>query len=69
MRLPSEAEGMFDILTYEKGGAVLRMLEQYIDPKVFQQGVSQYLEEHAYDNTETTDLWDSIEAASRSTSS
>ncbi len=64
VRLPSEAEGMFDILTYEKGGAVLRMLEQYIDPKVFQQGVSQYLEEHAYDNTETTDLWDSIEAAS-----
>src|SRR5215203_2632993 len=64
VRLPSEAEGMFDILTYEKGGAVLRMLEQYIDSKVFQQGVSQYLEEHAYDNTETTDLWDSIEAAS-----
>jgi puromycin-sensitive aminopeptidase len=64
VRLPSEAEGMFDILTYEKGGAVLRMLEQYIDPKVFQKGVSQYLDEHAYDNTETTDLWDSIEAAS-----
>jgi puromycin-sensitive aminopeptidase len=64
VRLPSEAEGMFDVLTYEKGGAVLRMLEQYIDPKVFQEGVSRYLEEHSYDNTETTDLWDSIEAAS-----
>ena len=27
---PKEAEGMFDVLTYEKGGGVLRMLEQHI---------------------------------------
>ena len=27
---PAEAEGMFDILTYEKGAAVVRMLEQYL---------------------------------------
>ena len=27
---PEDAEGMFDILTYEKGAAVLRMLEQYL---------------------------------------
>jgi puromycin-sensitive aminopeptidase len=58
---PSEAEGMFDILTYEKGGAVLRMLEQYLGEDVFRDGVRRYLTQHEYGNTETTDLWDAIE--------
>ncbi|MBH0207912.1 MAG: hypothetical protein HP495_05225, partial [Nitrospira sp.] len=34
---------MFDILTYEKGASVLRMLEQHIGPTVFRDGVRQYL--------------------------
>lgn len=61
---PSEAEAMFDILTYEKGCAVLRMLEQYLSPEVFQRGIHDYLTAHSHGNTETTDLWDAIEAAS-----
>jgi puromycin-sensitive aminopeptidase len=62
--LPVEAEGMFDLLTYEKGCAVLRMLEQHIGPEVFRDGVRAYLKEHAYANTVTTDLWDALEDAS-----
>jgi puromycin-sensitive aminopeptidase len=61
---PKEAEGMFDLLTYEKGCAVLRMLEQYIGPEVFRHGVRTYLKAHAYANTVTTDLWDALEDAS-----
>jgi puromycin-sensitive aminopeptidase len=61
---PEEAEAMFDILTYQKGAAVLRMLEQYLGPEPFRLGISNYLTEHSYANTETTDLWDAIEAAS-----
>lgn len=61
---PDEAEAMFDILTYEKGASVLRMLEQHIGPEVFRDGVRRYLKTHAYSNTETTDLWDALEAAS-----
>jgi puromycin-sensitive aminopeptidase len=61
---PKEAEGMFDLLTYEKGCAVLRMLEQYIGPEVFRDGVRTYLAAHAYANTVTTDLWDALEEAS-----
>ncbi len=61
---PEEAEAMFDVLTYQKGAAVLRMLEQYLGPEPFRQGISQYLTEHSHGNTETTDLWDAIEAAS-----
>ena len=61
---PEEAEAMFDVLTYQKGGAVLRMLEQYIGPETFRKGISHYLTIHAYANTETGDLWDAIEAVS-----
>jgi puromycin-sensitive aminopeptidase len=61
---PEEAEGMFDVLTYQKGGAVLKMLEQYLGADVFRRGISHYLTTHAYGNTETSDLWDALEAIS-----
>ena len=64
VRSPAEADGMFDVLTYQKGGALLRMLEQYLGPAEFRTGVSDYLRTHAYANTETNDLWDAIEATS-----
>lgn len=60
---PEDAEGMFDILTYEKGAAVLRMLEQYLGEDAFRRGVRRYLSSHSYGNTDTTDLWDSIQEA------
>ena len=65
VRLPEEAAGMFDILTYEKGASVLRMLEQYLGPETFRAGINLYLRKHEYDNAETTDLWDAIEESSR----
>ncbi len=58
---PVDAEGMFDLLTYEKGGSVLRMLEQYLGEEEFKDGISYYLNKHKYGNTETNDLWDAIE--------
>jgi puromycin-sensitive aminopeptidase len=61
---PVEAQGMFDVLTYDKGASVLRMLEQYLEPENFRRGVSLYLSKHKYSNTETTDLWDAIEESS-----
>jgi puromycin-sensitive aminopeptidase len=61
---PADCEGMFDVLTYQKGGALLRMLEQYLGAERFRQGVSHYLRTHAYGNTDTSDLWDAIEHTS-----
>ena len=61
---PEDAEGMFDVLTYEKGAAVVRMLEQYLGEDEFRAGIRKYMADHQYGNTETTDLWDAIEAAS-----
>jgi puromycin-sensitive aminopeptidase len=61
---PAEATEMFDVLTYQKGSAVLRMLEQYLGEETFRAGVSHYLETHAYANTETVDLWNALEEIS-----
>ena len=59
---PEEAAAMFDILTYEKGASVLWMVEQYLGRERFRDGVRRYLAAHRLSNTETSDLWDAIEA-------
>ena len=63
VRSPADADGMFDVLTYQKGGALLRMLQQYLGADRFRDGVRHYLALHSYGNTETSDLWDAIEQA------
>ena len=60
---PNDANGMFDTLTYIKGASVLRMLEQYLTPEGFREGIRRYLTRHTHGNTETTDLWHALEAA------
>jgi puromycin-sensitive aminopeptidase len=61
---PEDCRSMFDVLTYEKGAAVLRMLEQFLGAETFRKGISAYLKKHQFNNTETGDLWDALEAAS-----
>src|SRR5215469_6085172 len=61
---PADAGGMFDVLTYEKGASVLRMLEQYLGAEEFRKGISLYLRSHEYGNAETSDLWDALEKSS-----
>jgi puromycin-sensitive aminopeptidase len=60
VQAPKDADAMFDVLTYEKGASVLRMLEQHIGPTVFRDGVRDYLHAHAYGNADTNDLWVSM---------
>jgi puromycin-sensitive aminopeptidase len=65
VRAPRDCEAMFDLLTYEKGASVLRMLEQHLSGEVFRDGVRLYLERHRLGNAETTDLWKALGDASR----
>ncbi|MGH9157878.1 MAG: M1 family aminopeptidase [Acidimicrobiales bacterium] len=60
---PEEAEGMFDVLTYQKGASVLRMLERYVGAEAFRTGIAGYIAQHSHANTETSDLWDAVEEA------
>ncbi len=61
---PADTQGMFGHLTYEKGAAILRMLEQYLGAETYRDGIRNYLRKHSYANTVTTDLWDAIEEVS-----
>jgi aminopeptidase N len=62
----NEAQAMaaFDAITYGKGQAVIRMLEDYVGEDGFRAGIRTYINRHAYSNTTTADLWEALEAAS-----
>jgi puromycin-sensitive aminopeptidase len=60
VRAPRDADAMFDVLTYEKGASVLRMLEQYLGADVFRDGVRRYLRKHALGNADTIHLWNAL---------
>ncbi len=61
---PKEIGQIFDAISYSKGAAVLRMLENYIGEDAFRNGVSLYLRRHSYGNAETADLWRALEEIS-----
>ncbi len=59
-----EANLAFDTITYEKGLAVIRMLEAYVGEEDFRSGVRNYLNSRRYGNARTEDLWTAVQAAS-----
>ena len=58
-----QASQAFDAITYQKGEAVIRMLEGYVGADAWRDGVRSYMKTHAYGNTVSDDLWREIEAA------
>src|SRR5580704_9350950 len=60
----SQAELAFDNITYDKGAAVIRMLEAYAGTDYFREGVQRYMRAHAYGNTVDADFWREVQAAS-----
>ena len=59
-----QASSAFDTITYEKGAAVIRMLEGYLGEDAFRAGVRRYMHAHAYGNTVTDDLWAAVDEGS-----
>jgi aminopeptidase N len=56
-----QAANAFDpSITYNKGQAILRMLEAYLGPDEFREGIRSYIKAHAYSNATTTDLWNAL---------
>lgn len=53
----------FDAITYQKGEAVIAMLEGYAGEDVWRSGIRSYMKAHAYGNTVTDDLWKAVEGA------
>ena len=64
VRTPSDATENFDLITYEKGASVVRMLERYLGAGVFRKGVRRYIRRHREGNAVAADLWDALSEAS-----
>lgn len=64
VREVSETDTIFDGITYDKGAAVLRMLEAYLGADIFRDGIRRYMAAHAYGNAASADLWEALTAAS-----
>ena len=61
---PAQIDEAFDGIAYEKGAAVLRMVENYVGAEAFRKGINAYLQAHAYKNATSEDLWKAIAASS-----
>jgi aminopeptidase N len=61
---PAQIDEAFDVIAYEKGAAVLRMIESYVGPETFRAGINAYLQAHAYANVKSEDFWNAIAAVS-----
>ena len=61
---PAEIRELFDAISYSKGGAVLRMIEDYLGEETFRQGLHDYLDSHAYGNARGAELWSALGAIS-----
>ena len=62
---PDEISEIFDMVSYAKGSAIIRMLAEYLGDDKFRDGLRHYLKIHSYKNTNTIDLWDAFEKVSK----
>ena len=62
---PDEISEIFDMVSYAKGSAMIRMLAEYLGNDKFREGLRHYLKIHSYKNTNTIDLWDAFEKVSK----
>lgn len=61
---PEEATELFDAITYEKGAAVMRMLENFLGEDAFRDGLRSYMREFSEGNAAGADLWRHLAKAS-----
>lgn len=54
----------FDTISYQKGQAVINMVEAWVGEDAFRNALRAYMKKHAYGNTVSDDLWSAVEAAS-----
>src|SRR5262245_3495644 len=57
---PAEISELFDAIAYEKGAAVLRMVEAWVGEEPFRAGVNAYIERFKYGNARAEDFWGTL---------
>lgn len=58
---PDQATEMFDTVTYQKGCAVMRMLENFLGEQNFRDTLRTYMRDFQYRNARGQDLWRALE--------
>ncbi|XP_052097491.1 aminopeptidase N-like isoform X1 [Mytilus californianus] len=51
---------LFDSISYEKGGSVIRMMQFFLGDETFKRGLQLYITERAYGVASRDDLWDAL---------
>jgi len=64
VRKPADAVENFDHITYNKGAALVRMIERYLGARAFRRGVRLYIRRHREGNAAAVDLWRALSEAS-----
>jgi puromycin-sensitive aminopeptidase len=64
IRNAEEAGEAFDAITYEKGGAILRMIEGWLGEDAFREGIRLYMRKHRERNATADDLWGALAESS-----
>ena len=60
---PDQINEAFDTMAYEKGGAVLRMVESYLGEQAFRTGINAYLANFQYGNAAAEDFFSAMATA------
>lgn len=55
-----EINEIFDDISYAKGCAIIRQLNEYMGDESFKEGLRLYLNRHKYKNAATSDLWKAL---------
>ncbi|VDN02876.1 unnamed protein product [Thelazia callipaeda] len=50
----------FDSITYDKGSAIIYMIQHVMGSEVFKKGLNDYLESYKYNNADHDDLWSAL---------
>jgi aminopeptidase N len=58
------ADIAFSSIVYRKAATLVKMLQEYLGPEVFQKGIQHYLRVYKYSNATSSDLWNSLELES-----
>jgi aminopeptidase N len=61
---PAEISELFDAIAYQKGAAVLRMIESYLGEDAFRAGVNAYVQRFKYSNARAEDFWNTLAESS-----
>ena len=62
---PAEINQLFDGIAYGKTASVLRMVENWLGPDTFREGIRAYLKKYSYSNAAAEDFWGTMASVTK----